>query len=182
MTPRIPPGSRRDVGIAAWWIAVVSGRFAGTTPPKLFLTLGRHRPLFRAWLWFAGHLMPGGTLPRRDTELVILRVGHLSGCMYEVDQHERLGRRAGLTEAEIARVAHGPEAENWGPRDAAILRAVDALHTDRDLTDEMWDDLRDHLDETSCIELLLLVGHYEMLATTINTLRIDLDRPRRARR
>ena len=28
----------------------------------------------------------------------------------------------------------------------------------------------------------MLVGHYEMLATTINTLRIPLDRPRKSRR
>jgi hypothetical protein len=36
--------------------------------------------------------------------------------------------------------------------------------------------VRAHLDEGQTIEFLLLVGHYEMLATTINTLRIESDR------
>ena len=59
------------------------------------MTLGRHRPLFRGWLRFAGRLMPGGKLPRRETEMVILRVAHLRQCAYEFEHHARLARRAG---------------------------------------------------------------------------------------
>ena len=39
-------------------------------------TLGHHQRLFRRWLRFACALMPGGRLPRVDTELLILRVAH----------------------------------------------------------------------------------------------------------
>jgi alkylhydroperoxidase family enzyme len=52
----------------------------GTGPPTLFLTLGRHHPLFSGWLRFARRLIPGGVLPRRETELVLLRVAHLCAC------------------------------------------------------------------------------------------------------
>ncbi|MBV8385841.1 MAG: carboxymuconolactone decarboxylase family protein, partial [Acidimicrobiia bacterium] len=83
MTPRIAPGDLRDVGVVNWVVSAVSGRVAGTGPPNLFLTLGRNRALFRGWLHFAGRMMPGGKLPRRDTELVILRVAHLRNCEYE---------------------------------------------------------------------------------------------------
>ena len=176
--PRIAPGTRRDVGIATWTFARISGRVTGTTPPNLFLTLGRHRRLFRGWLHFAGRLMPGGRLPRRDSELVILRVAHLAGCRYEQAHHARLARRAGLSPVEVARVTDGPGA-GWGPRDDLLLRAVDELHHERDLTDDTWDHLRRHLDEATAVELVMLVSHYEMLATTIATLRIPLDRPRR---
>ena len=48
-----------------------------------------------------------------------------------------------------------------------------------DLDDATWAALRAHLDEREAIELCMLVGHYEMLATTIATLRIQTDRPRR---
>jgi alkylhydroperoxidase family enzyme len=47
--------------------------------------------LFRRWLWFAGALMPGGRLPRDETELVILRVAHNTDCDYEWGHHERIG-------------------------------------------------------------------------------------------
>jgi AhpD family alkylhydroperoxidase len=174
--PRIAPGRRRDVGLFGWGLSRVAGKVSGTGPPNLFLTLGRHRKLFRGWLRFAGRLMPRGTLPRRDTELVILRVAHLRSCAYELDHHTHLGRRAGLLDADLARVAEGPEVEGWSARERALLRAVDGLHRDQDLDDATWAALRGHLDERESIELCLLVGHYEMLATTIATLRVQPDR------
>lgn len=178
-TTRIEPGRRSDVGLLAWAASDVAGRVAGTGPPNLFLTLGRHRRLFRGWLRFAGRLMPGGLLPRRETELVILRVAHLRGCDYEWDHHVRLGRRAGVTPTDLDHIRVGAIADGWSTRERAVLTAVDELDRDDDLTDATWDGLRAHLGPREAIELLLLVGHYRMLATTIGTLRIAPDRPRR---
>jgi AhpD family alkylhydroperoxidase len=172
---RIPPGTRRDVGVVGWVISVVSGRVSGTGPPNLFLTLGRHRPLFRGWLRFAGRLMPAGKLPRRETELVILRVAHLRGCAYELDHHIHLAAKAGVTVSDVERVTTDGILAGWSPREQAILATVDALHHRQDLTDAEWGTLAQHLSERECIELLLLVGHYEMLATAIGVLRIQPD-------
>jgi AhpD family alkylhydroperoxidase len=182
--PRVVPGDRADVGIRAWALSRALGAVSRTNPPNLFLTLGRHRRLFRGWLRFASRLMPRGRLPRRETELAILRVAHLRRCRYEFEHHVRIGRRSGVADADIRRVLAGADAGGWTPREAAILAAVDELHADGDLRDETWDRLRAHLvDEQELIELVMLVAHYEMLATTIVTLGIQPDRPvpRRAR-
>jgi len=178
LVPRINPGTRADVGLLGWVVSAVSGRVSGTNPPNLFLTLGRHRPLFRGWLRFAGRLMPGGKLPRRETELVILRVAHLRGCAYEFDHHVHLARRAGVDADDVERVTAGPTAGGWSAREQAVLAAVDALVDDRDLDDARWTALAAHLAEREIIELVLLVGHYELLATTIAALRIQPDRRR----
>ena len=177
--PRIEPGDRQAVGTVAWTIATVGGRVVGTKPLNLFLTLGRHRRLFRGWLRFAGRLMPGGKLPRRETELVILRVAHLAGCAYEFEHHVPMSRRAGVKPADVARVLEGPDASGWSPRERAVLTVVEELHRDRDISDAAWTDLRAHLDEREAIELCLLVGNYEMLATTITALRVQPDQRRR---
>lgn len=178
MTARIGPGTRREVGVLNWAIAQLSGLVTGTSAPALFLTLGRHRRLFRGWLRFAGRLMPGGTLPRRETELAILRVAHVRGCRYEFDHHVRLGRRAGVREVDVARLVEGPAAAGWSARERGVLAAVDQLLAERDLAEPTWARLRAHLDERETIELLLLVGHYDMLATAIAALRIAPDPPR----
>lgn len=180
--PRILPGGRRELGVANWLVAVVSGVVAGTETPHLFLTLGRHRRLFRGWLRFAGRLMPGGRLPRRMTELVILRVAHLRSCSYEFDHHVWLGRRAGVTADDVARVTRGPSEPGWSDRERAVLVATDSLVEGQDIDDDGWQRLRSHLDEREAVELCLLVGHYAMLATTIRALRIAPDRARRRRR
>lgn len=175
--PRIAPGGLRETGPLIWAFARLAGRATGTAPPAVFTTLGRGRGLFWGWLHFAGRLMPGGRLPRRETELVILRVADLRNCAYEFEHHVRLGRRAGVTADDVTRVRAGSVAD-WPGGEALLLRVAEELIETRDLTDTTWQELRASYDERTCIEILLLVGHYDMLATTLMTLRLQPD-PRR---
>ena len=99
---RITPGGRREVGLLVWLFSRLAGRVTGTQPPAVFLTLGRNRGLFWGWLHFAGRMMPGGKLPRRETELVILRVATLARSDYELTQHRRIGRRVHQSLAGIS--------------------------------------------------------------------------------
>ncbi len=175
-TPRIAPGGRREIGLVNAAIVRVLGAAAGADePPRVFTTLARHRRLFRRWLWFAGALMPGGTLPRAEAELVILRVAHNSGCDYEWVQHERLAQRAGLSADEVARVRDGADAPGWTARQALLLRAADELHAERRIGDALWEALARVYGERELIELCLLVGHYEMLAMTLRSLEVQPD-------
>jgi alkylhydroperoxidase family enzyme len=174
--PRIPPGGPREIGRLNYAIARAIGAATGGPPQHVFTTLGRHRGLFRRWLRYGAGLMPGGRLPREETELVILRVAHNCGSDYEWHHHERIGRTSGLGEEEIARVREGPDAEGWSDRRAAILRAADELHgPDRRISDGTWEQLSAHLKDVELIELCLLVGHYEGLAMTLNSLGVQPD-------
>lgn len=174
--PRIAPGTRQDIGRVNAGIARVFGAATGGTPPNIFTTLARHRGLFRPWLRFAGSLMPGGLLPGEDTELLILRVAHNCGCEYEWKHHERIGAEAGLTPEEIERVRSGAEAPAWSARRQLLLRAADELHGQRTISDELWASLRElGLSDAELIEVCMLVGHYEMLAMTLNALAVQPD-------
>jgi len=174
--PRIRPGSRSQVGRLNSLILAALARGAGTgRPPNVFATLARHRRLFRGWLLFAGTLMPGGRLPRPETELVILRVAHNSSCRYEWEHHERIGRQAGLSPQDIERVRQGPDAEGWSERQALLLHAADELHHLRVLTDPLWERLAAQLSKTELIELVMLIGHYEMLAMALASLGVQSD-------
>ena len=175
MAPRIAPGRRRDIGLLNYGITRVVGAATGGRPPNVMTTLARHRSIFRKWLRFAGALMPGGRLPRADTELLILRVAHSASSEYEWSHHEKIGRAAGLSAAEVERVREGPEADGWSPRQAVLLRACDELHADRKIADATWGELRPLLSDEELIELCLLVGHYEMLAMTLSSLEVEPD-------
>jgi AhpD family alkylhydroperoxidase len=178
VTARIGPGSRRDLGQPNWVFSRLAGRATRTGPPAIFTTLGRGRGLFWGWLHFAGRLMPGGRLPRRETELVILRVATIRGCAYELEHHVRLGRRAGVTAADVERVRAGSAADGWQGHERLLMRVTEELIATRDLDDTLWSELRAAYDERTVIEILLLVGHYDMLATTLGTLRLEPDPPR----
>ncbi|MDR3414938.1 MAG: carboxymuconolactone decarboxylase family protein [Nevskia sp.] len=157
--------------LVAWGL----GRFVRGDTPAIFLVLMRHWRLFRAWFPFAARLMPFGRLDRRDTELAILRVGWNCRCRYEWGHHVAIGLRVGLSPQQIARVAQGPAAQGWEPRQAALLQSVDELHRDRILQPATWQALAAHYDERRLLELCLLIGHYEMLAGTLNSLGLPLD-------
>lgn len=175
MTPRIPPGDRRQIGLVATVFSRIAGRVMRTGPPNIFTTLSRHRRLFLPWLFFAGRLMPRGKLPRADTELVILRVAHRCGCEYEWSHHERIAQQVGLSADDVARVRE-ERPEGFSESQTLVLRAVDELHEDRDISDETWTGLSAHLSDVELIELCMLAGHYEMLAMTLNSLRVEVDR------
>lgn len=177
MSARIEPGGRRETGWAITGFARLAGRVTGTEPPAVFTTLGRHRRLFWGWLAFAGVLMLRGRLSRREKELVILRVGARTRSEYELTQHRRLGRRVGLSEDEIGRIESGG-LDGWSPPDRLLLDVADELLASGDLGDETWLRLRDARGERAAIELLMLIGHYRMLATVLQTLRVRPDAPR----
>lgn len=175
MSARIAPGGVRELGPLIWGFSRIAGRATGTAPPAIFTTLGRGRGLFWGWLHFAGRLMPGGKLPRRETEMVILRVAALRQCDYEFSHHVRLGRRAGVTSADVERIRAGSGADGWQGHEQLLIRTAEELIGTKDLTDASWTALRAAYDERTSIELLLLIGHYDMLATTLMTLRLEPD-------
>lgn len=139
---------------------------------NIFLTLVRHPGLFARFRPFLGKLL-AGRLAARDREILILRTAWLCGSPYEWGQHDSIGRDAGLTEDELARIPHGPDADFWSPADRALLRATDELHSTFTISDATWAELAQTLDEHQLIEIPMVVGNYHMVAFFLNALRIE---------
>jgi len=172
-SPRIPPvapeertGQIRELLDAA---SVGAGSDA-----NIFATFVRAPGLFRRWLPFGGKLLKG-KLPARDRELLILRTGWNCGAEYEWAQHARLALNCDLSAAEIDRVVLGPEADGWDDFESALLRASDELHSDWIISDATWAALAERYDTQQLIEVPMLVGHYHLVAMTLNTLGVQLD-------
>lgn len=174
MQARITPGGTKEIGLVNSAFARLAGRFSGSGPPNIFTTLGRRRGLFRAWLLYSATMMPFGRLPRRETELVILRIAHLRGCDYEWKHHERLARAAGVRDREITAVTL-EDLSSWEPRRYALLLTATQFVRQRDLDETAWTQLREQFEDDEIVELLMLCGQYDSLATTLLTLRVQPD-------
>lgn len=176
---RVEPGTWRTNGPLAAGFAQLAGRVTRTAPPAVFTVLGRGRRTFWGWLAFAGTLMPFGSLPRADSELVILRVARLRDSSYELAHHRHIAQRAGVTADQIEQlITATPEASYFTDRQQTLIAATDELIADDDLSDQTWQRLHGHLDDRDCVEFVLLAGHYRMLATALHTMRIQPDQPR----
>lgn len=145
---------------------------------SLFNVLGQHRLLFLAWLPYSGVLLGRlGKLSRKDAELVILRVGHLRDCEYELQQHRRLARSRGLGPELQEKIFEGPDAEGLSDRERVLLTATDEFVITRGVSPETWAALSGHLTKQQLIEFCLLAAQYDGLAATITTIGVPLDFP-----
>ena len=170
MTPRIPPLAPEDQD--DFQRRLLAGVAVGGPASNIFATLIRHPGLFRHWLPFGGKLL-AGKIPPRERELLILRTGWHCRSSYEWGQHVLIARQSGLSEEEIARVPEGPDAAGWSAFDAALLRAADELHAGARIGDDTWAALAERYDQRQLVEVPMLVGHYHMVAFTLNSLGVE---------
>ena len=163
--PPLAPDERSDEAKQLLAGAVVPG----TPASNIFATLVRHPGLTRRWLPFGGKVL-SGKLPARLRELLILRTGWWCRSEYEWGQHVLIARLEGLGDDEIARVPEGPDAPGWNELESAVLRAADELHESSTISDGTWSLLAARLSEQQLIEVPMVVGHYHMIAFTLNAL------------
>ncbi|TVY02552.1 carboxymuconolactone decarboxylase family protein [Mycolicibacterium porcinum] len=175
---RIAPGGFRELGPVHWAIAKLGARAIRAPRFTLMNVLGQHKLLFLAWLPYSGLLLgPLGKLPRQDAELVILRVGHLRDCEYELQQHRRLARSRGVDAETQARIFEGPDAEGLTDRQRVLITATDEFVVTRSISPETWAALSAIFTKQQLIEFCMLASQYDGLAATMTTLRIPLDFP-----
>jgi 4-carboxymuconolactone decarboxylase len=146
----------------------------GTGPVlNIFRTLANHPKLMKRWLVFGNHVLGRSTLPARERELVILRIGWLCRSAYEWGQHVVIGLGSGLSQAEIDRIPLGPAAAGWGDLERALLRATDELHADAFISDATWAALSAKLDTQQLLDLIFTVGQYNLVSMALNSLGVQ---------
>ncbi len=142
---------------------------------NVFRVFIRDFPLFKRHQVFANYIMRNSHLPPRDRELAILRIGWLNKSEYEWAHHARMGMDAGLSKEEVRRVIDGPEAAGWSEHERALLKAVDQIKFDAQLTDEVYDRLAATYCEKQLIDLVMTVGNYNMVSTGLNIFGVQLE-------
>jgi 4-carboxymuconolactone decarboxylase len=147
----------------------------GDRPLNIFATLAHHPKLAKRWLVFGNHVLAKNTLAPRDRELLILRIGWNCRSPYEWGQHVAIGRTTGISDDEIRRITHGPDAPGWSPFDATLLRAADELFADQSLTDATWAALAANYNEQQLLDVVFTVGQYMLVSTVLNTFRVQRD-------
>lgn len=155
-------------------------KFGGDEPLNIFKTLCNHPQLLRRWLVFANHVLGKSTLPPRERELLILRIGWLCQAGYEWGQHVLIGREAGLADEEIQRIKAGPDAEGWSQQDRLLLQAVDELHADAHISDPVWKALAASWSTQQLMDIVFTVGQYNLVSMALNSFGVqpDPDLPR----
>ena len=138
-------------------------------------TLAHHPKLLNRWRVFGNHVLLKSSLPSRDREILILRIGWLCGSEYEWGQHVEIGKKTGLTYEEILRIIEGPDAKGWDKFDSTLLRAVDELFYDSFIVDDTWNALAEKYNTHQLMDVVFTVGQYNLVSWALNTLGVQRD-------
>lgn len=136
-----------------------------------------HRPALAKALYHAlDPVLLHGTIDARLRELVIMRVGWVTGSYYEWGQHWHLGPMFGAPSEDLAAVRDWEHDDRFGPVERAVLAATDVTLAGEAITDDLWAELGEALpQEVQRVELVVLIGTYQMLSGVLRSLRVPLD-------
>ena len=142
---------------------------------NIFKVLAHHPQLVKRWTPFAGHILSKQTLPFRDRELLILRIGWLNQAEYEFAQHELIAKRGGVGDDDITKLKEGPTAKGWSEHEAALLQVADDLHENSVVSDETWATLSKTYSTEQLMDAVFTVGQYNLVSWALNSFGVPLD-------
>lgn len=142
---------------------------------NVFTTMANHPELANDWMTFATYILRDNSLPPRDRELLILRIGWLCQAEYEWAQHVVIGKRAGLADDDVRRIADGADAAGLTEHDRLLIRAADELHGDACLSDSTWAGLVKTYNTKQMMDLVFTVGQYNLVSMALNSFGVQLD-------
>jgi alkylhydroperoxidase family enzyme len=142
---------------------------------SVFRVLLHHPRLAKAMQDLLITLLFRSTLDARLRELVIMRIGWVSGSEYEWTQHWRVAVDLGVSEDDLVAVRDWRSA-GFGPAEEAVLAATDETMETGTISEATWRACEEHVgDRDALLELVVAIGHWRMYATLLRSLRIPLE-------
>ncbi|MEO0062268.1 MAG: hypothetical protein RLZZ08_828 [Pseudomonadota bacterium] len=129
---------------------------------------------------FAAQCGLGGALSQPEPldpalrEAVVLRVAHVSGSAYELQQHLPLARKAGLTEMQIAAIERA-DYSALDPVLAATCRFADEVIRTVEPSADALAAVRAVLPDQAVMNVVLLIGFFMTLARVMAVTGIPLE-------
>ena len=115
-------------------------------------------------------------LDGRLREIVIIRLGHLTGSQYVLRQHvPALALADGVSVAECAALADWRASQFFDARERSALAYADVMTREIVVPDDIFAEVARHFDQRQIVELTVLIGSYNMNARVLQALELDLE-------
>jgi alkylhydroperoxidase family enzyme len=171
-TPRIAPLPESQ------WTDVhreLVAKFAGGKADNAFATLLNLPELIVGVMPYTVYLSNDSSLTPRHRELLILRAAWLHGNQPLWATHAPRARQAGLSSAEVHRIAEGPGAKSWSAFEATLLRLADEAYGNSSVTDTTWKALAVEYDMVHLMDAAETVNHFTVLSLVYNSFGVQPD-------
>jgi alkylhydroperoxidase family enzyme len=144
---------------------------------SIFQVLLNHPQLARGINDLLATMLWHGALDSRLRELVIMRIGWLTGCDYEWTQHWRVASRLGVPTDDLVGVRDWQHYDGFGAAERAVLSATDDVVRDGAVSATSWAACERELggDTTLLIELTTAISAWRMIASLLLSLEVPLE-------
>ena len=144
-------------------------------PRNVFRMLAHATSLMPGIMELTGAILYRAKLDPVSRELLILRVGHLCGSSYEVQQHRKIARAVGLSQEKIDGTAAEADAGIYSERELAILRLTEQVVRQVKADDAVLASVEAAFGHEQLVEILVIIGTYIMLAAVLENTGVELE-------
>jgi 4-carboxymuconolactone decarboxylase len=124
---------------------------------------------------YTTYLLDESSLAPRHRALLVMRAAWLCGSQPVWAGHAARARAAGLSDADITRIAQGPGTPGWDPFDAALLRLTDELYRNSSVTNGTWAAVSARYDMLHLMDAVETVNHFVVLSMIYNVFGVQPD-------
>jgi alkylhydroperoxidase family enzyme len=142
---------------------------------NVFHMMAHAESAVRPFMRLGNALLFKGMLDPVLREIVILRVGHVTGSSYEVHQHKIVGRDCGMTDAQIEAVPEGDASDVFTEREKLAIRVTDEVIANVRVSDDTFAQMEAAFSHREISELLLVIGFYNMIAGFLENMQVDIE-------
>ena len=166
--PMIPLERARELGAAM-------GLPAGRTGSEAFRVVANNPGVARVAFTQLAQLLENNTLDFRLRELMIMRIGWVTGSGYEWTQHWRVATQGGIPAEDLLAVRDWRAADRLHAADKAILAATDECLNGGSISDASWAEVAKHIpDPGQQVEFVVAMGNWLAFSMLFRNLRIPL--------
>jgi alkylhydroperoxidase family enzyme len=130
-------------------------------------------PIAEGWNAFFGSIRDQASLDGALRELAILRVASLNGDWHNWNWHVQFGHEAGLDDTDIESVKTWRETDHFTEIRRAVLAYAEAMTVDIKVSDQIFADVRQHLDDQELVELTATIAGYNCVSRFLVAMQID---------
>ena len=146
-------------------------------PPRNVFRMMAHAPaLMPGLMELTGAILYRAKLDPVSRELVVLRVGHLCGSHYEVEQHKKIAKACGLSQQKIdGALAEEVDLDIYSKNEQLVLRMAEEVVRNVKADDELFAATVAAFGHEQTMELLIVIGTYVMLAQVLENAEVELE-------
>lgn len=139
---------------------------------KLYEMLLHSPPVAAGWLAFLTSIRQQCHLSGRIRELAIMRVAVINGAEYEFVAHTPFALKEGISTQQIEALRAG-QFDTFDAPERAALDYCESMTRTVQVSDAVFEAVRQHFDEREMVELTATIGAYNLVSRFLEALKVD---------